>query len=124
MNTRRNAARVTGVITAALLTIGLIVFTHWPAWAALVLTLALATMAVVLAHARPRWPNPLPPEPKIAHVAILPLEHRKERVTDVLLPSRHEDYYFLFSATVLWSPTATALEGSLINMAALAVDAV
>jgi hypothetical protein len=124
MNTRRNTARVIGVITAAVLMIGLIVFAHWPAWAALALTLALATMAIVLMHARRRWQNLPPPEPEITYVAMPPPEHRKECVTDVLLPSKHEDYYFLFSGTVIWSPTATVLDESPINMAALAVDAV
>jgi hypothetical protein len=124
MNTRRNAAWVTGVITAAILTIGLIVFAHWPAWAALVLTLALAGMAIVLMHVQRRWPNLPPPEPEVTYVAMRQPERRKGRVTGVLLPSELEDYYFLFSATVVWSPTATVLDESLINMAALAVDAV
>ena len=124
MNTGRNNVRVIGTITAAALTIGLIVFAHWPAWAALVTTLALAIGTITLAHARRRRLNPPPPEPEITYVAMPPPPHRKERVTDVLLPSKHEDYYFLFSATVRWSPTATILDESLINMAALAVNAV
>jgi hypothetical protein len=124
MNTRGNAAWVTGVITAEMFTIGLIVFAHWPTWAALVLTLALAIMVIVLTHVRCRWPNLPPPEPEVTYVAMPPTERRKGRVTDVLLPSELEDYYFLFSATVLWSPTATVLDESLINMPALAVDAV
>jgi hypothetical protein len=58
------------------------------------------------------------------YAAVRPVERWEERVTDVLLSSKREDYYFLFSATVLWSPMRAAMDESVINMAALAVDAV
>ena len=124
MNTGRNTARVIGAIAAAALTIGLIVFAHWPTWAALVLTLSLATMTIALLQARRRRLEPPPHEPEVTYVPMPPPDDKKERVADVLLPSNHGDYYFLFSATVRWVPTATVLGDAVINMAALAVDAV
>ncbi|MGI5286577.1 hypothetical protein ACQEVF_25010 [Nonomuraea polychroma] len=42
----------------------------------------------------------------------------------VPLPSQREDYDFLFSATVLWSPLKQSWDNTLVNPAALAVDAI
>jgi hypothetical protein len=52
------------------------------------------------------------------------MKRREKPITDVLLPSNRDDYYFLFSATVYWSPTRAVTDESMVNMAAFAVDAI
>jgi hypothetical protein len=48
----------------------------------------------------------------------------QERITDVMLPSAREDYCFLFSAMVSWSPMPSAsVNEPVTNMSALAIDA-
>jgi hypothetical protein len=124
MDTRRNTPWVTSVLIAAVFAIGLIGLAHWPVWAALALTLVLATVAIVLIRGRRHRLNQLPAESEFTAAGMPPPVRRKERVTEVHLPSELEDYYFLFSATVLWSPNATVADESLINLSALAVNAV
>jgi hypothetical protein len=111
------------VIVCTLL-IGLIAFVPWVTWVRFALAMVLAVTGVILAFAL-RWPGtPMQPDTIVAYPAALPSEHNQESVTGVLLPSRCDDYYFLFSATVLWSRLPVLTNGSLINMGALAVDAV
>ncbi len=53
-----------------------------------------------------------------------PIEPCEQRVEQVPLPSQEEDYDFLFSATILWSPLKQSWDSTLVNPAALAVDAI
>jgi hypothetical protein len=123
VNKGRKSVLACFVIICGLL-IGLIAFVPWLAWARFALAVVLAMAAAGLAFAF-RWlGTSMQPEPVVLYPAALPSEHDEERVADVLLPSRREDYCFLFSATIHWSPLPAVTNGSRVNMAALAVDAV
>jgi hypothetical protein len=120
MSTGRTTVTVYFAITGGALLIGR--FAPWPVWISLVLALAVVVTVVLLAVRRSS-PSP-PPETALTYAAVPSVERREERVTDILLPSKREDYYFLFSATVLWSPIRAVTDESMVNVAARAVDAV
>lgn len=122
MKPGRNIVIVPASIVGAVILIGLFLF-HWPAW------LSIAAAALVLAGALfvlRRWPgSPLSGAAAVdVPMPVPPAAPRGEEITNVLLPSMREDYYFLFSGTALWEPTAVGGEDAIAGMSALAVDAV
>ncbi|MEU5878782.1 hypothetical protein [Spirillospora sp. NPDC047279] len=105
----------------------------WPASGALVLAQVFVTVAALLvegSHRRPAGFGGFEPsdgfdgfEGTFQHSPV-PLDDDRVHVSDVLLPSSHEDYYFLFSATLVWSETQKAAGGSPVDMRALATGAI
>ncbi|GGY07278.1 hypothetical protein GCM10010358_70500 [Streptomyces minutiscleroticus] len=95
----------------------------WPplAWLLLAaLLIALPAAAFKIATAR-RGPLPVDVE---EHRTAPPVERREHHVTHVALPSRWDDYDFLFSATVRWYPLEAPSNDPVLNPAGLAVEAV
>ncbi|MFM9367656.1 hypothetical protein [Streptomyces sp. Da 82-17] len=112
------------VILALLIVIvGLCV--EWPLWAwPTAFGLLLAGTAAALALFRQKPPL-IPYEHQYEPEAPLPQVERWECVIrNVALPSRSEDYDFLFTATVRWIPQDTSDDAPGINARGLAVDAV
>ncbi|MCW2875936.1 MAG: hypothetical protein JWQ95_36 [Sphaerisporangium sp.] len=127
MSSGRNTVTVYFVAMGGVLLFGLVLFAPWPLWTSLVLAVALVTAAVLLVRAAGRRRSSRPsPEPSTRYVPPPPppVERREQRVVQVPLPSEEEDYDFLFSATVLWSPVRFTVDEAVVNPAALAVDAV
>lgn len=95
-------------------------------WAAsLILTITIIMIAgIVIYHLATREQDQSLPQSSFISTALPPAERREERVTNVLLPTNRDDYYFLFSATVIWLPVRGVKDEPRTNMAALAVDAV
>jgi hypothetical protein len=126
MNAGRSHLPVYSTIIAALvLLLCLIRLAHWPELASFVVTALFLGMAWLLGKAARRLSFRRLPAPALERRAELRAERMQERVTDVLLPSMREDYRFLFSATVSWSPvTGTWVNEPTVNMATLALDAV
>jgi hypothetical protein len=123
MNTHRNPVPVYSAIAALLLLFGLIQFARWPELASVLAAAAFFAAVWLLGNAARRMLTPRSPAPVLTRAA--PRQERgQEPITDVLLPSSREDYCFLFSATVRWSPLGVAVDESAVNMAALAVDTV
>lgn len=122
MSTGRNTVAMYFAITGGVLLIGR--FAPWSVWISLALALAVVVTVVLLKAMRRRSSPPPPPKTALTDAAVSSAERREERVTDVLLPSKREDYYFLFSGTVLWSPIRAVMDESMVNMTARAVDAV
>lgn len=123
MSYGHNTVTVFFAIIGGLLLIGLILFAPWLLWASLILVLAVVAAVLLLVRAISRRSTP-PLEPSFTYAPVPTVERRTEPVTDVLLPSIREDYYFLFSATVRWSAMRAVMDKSEINMAALALDAI
>lgn len=126
MNTARSAGAVYLAIIGGVLTLSLTLFAHWPLLGSLGLAIGLMALAALLARATRQRPDLLlpahAPSPDTVQAAP-PAERKEERIADVMLPSRSEDYYFLLSAMVVWSsPNVSAEEQA--GMAALAVDAI
>ena len=100
---------------------GLVLFAPVPPWTWPV-AVPLVVVAFVVARVARRVPDRAPePEPYVAPAFPEPLEHR---VVEVALPSKEEDYDFLFSATVRWIPVVGAGNGAVGGSAAPAVEAI
>jgi hypothetical protein len=126
MNTGRNTVIAYFAVVAVLL-VGVLRFAHLPSWASVALVLAFAAAPVLTLRHRlpPTAPRSLPPESVFQEAPEQsPVERRVEDVTDVLLPTKREDYYFQFTARVFWLPTRDTMDESMVNLSAVAVDAV
>lgn len=107
-----------------LLILGL--YLRWPLWmwlSAIVLLIA-AWTAVTITTTRSRQRDPFPPGTLIEEPAPPVVDRRELQVTRVPLPSKLDDYDFLFSARVRWCPVDPTSSDQLINPGALAVEAV
>lgn len=125
MSSGRNTVMGYFAIIGGVLLIGLILFAPWPVWTSLMLAVAVMTAVVLLVKLARRQSRLSPlPEPTFAYTPTPPMDRREGRITHVLLPSCREDYYFMFSAMVLWSPMRTLMDESVVNMSALAVDSI
>lgn len=124
MNTGRNTATPYLAVTGGAILIGLILFAPWPLLISLGTAGALGAGLLLLT-----WPTgqraarTSRSEPMFGNAADPAANVRRSRVTDIPLPTELPDYHFLFSATVIWSPTPAVTDESAINPAALAVDA-
>lgn len=120
---RGTTALYLGVI-GGLILIGVVLFAPWPLWISVVAATALGATVLVVAGASERRPAVSSgAEPWFGNEPE-PTLNRRTRVSEVPLPTNLEDYFFLFSATVIWSPKASGRDNSTLNSAALAVDAV
>lgn len=125
MNTGRNIVTPYLAVTGGAILIGLILFAPWPLLISLGTAGALGVGLLLLT-----WPTGRRAartsrfEPMSGNAASPAANVRRSRVTDIPLPTELPDYHFLFSATVIWSPTPAVMDESAINPAALAVDAV
>jgi hypothetical protein len=108
---------------SAVLLVSLVLSAPRPVWAPIILALAFVTAVLAAVKALQRWLSPVQRRTATRVIAD-PADRRKERIADVLLPSGRRDYYFLFSATVVWSSMGTVLDESVVNMGAHAVDAI
>lgn len=125
----RNVTTVYFTITAGVVLLGLIFFAPWPLWIAFGLTFSIFGLLLFRARKTRGEPSRVSSSTAFAyprtHGGPAPAaDVRATRLPDVLLPSRTPDYRFQFSATVMWSPTATGTTGFETNYAALAVNAV
>lgn len=122
MSSGRRTVTVYFVVFAGLILAGLIAFAPLPFWVWIVLTAAAGVVVLLIrgigrrADAEPSMETPYVPPP--------PPEPREQQVIDVALPSEEEDYDFLFSATVRWSPIGRAAGERGVNLAGLAVDTI
>jgi hypothetical protein len=119
----RNPVTLYLAVTGGVILIGLILFAPRPLWVSLVTAAVLGTALLFVMRPAGRRPA-RPPEPEFGYVGGPAADVRRTRVTDIHLPTDLPDYFFLFSATVIWSPTPAVTDESAINPVALAVDAV
>lgn len=125
MITGRNTATLYLTITGGVILIGLIVFAPWPRWISLLAAAGLGTALLYVTGPAKRLPTRTsPPDPAPGLVPRPMSDVRRTHLPDTLLPTNLPDYFFLFSATVIWSPTSAITDESATNHAAVAIDAV
>ncbi|GII76697.1 hypothetical protein Sru01_16790 [Sphaerisporangium rufum] len=120
MTSGRTTATIYLVVFAGLILVALILFAPQPLWLGALLFVALGAVALAIAkmmrrHAEPSEVYLAPPVP--------PMERREQRIAEVALPSAWDDYDFVFSATVRWSPTGMGT-GESFNAEALAMETI
>jgi hypothetical protein len=123
MSSGRDTVTTYFAIIGGLLMIGLLAFAPLPGWGRLMLGLALVTTALVLACGS-LWRRRPAEATFVAEDTTPQPVHERKHITDVLLPSSRDDYSFLFTATVIWSPVRVWPDESGATLSALAVDAV
>lgn len=96
---------------------GLVLFTPWQIWGS-ALAVTGVVVAILIARDNARKHRPIPEAEPVYEPP--PPPRRDKQVTNIRLPSSRDDYYFLFSATVLWTPLGPDLDDSSVNLAALA----
>lgn len=122
MSSGRRTVTVYFVVFAGIILAGLIAFAPLPPWVWAVIVAAVGAVAL-LVRSIGRGEN----APRVAETAYAPpppVEHREQRVAEVALPSEEEDYDFLFSATVRWSPFGRTAGERDANLAGLAIDSI
>jgi hypothetical protein len=127
VNAGRNTTTLYLAVAGGLIFVGLILFSPWPLWISLVMAVLVGTALLLVARPSGRRrvvAGTARPEAAFEYASGPATDVRRTRLTDVPLPSDLPDYFFLFSATVTWSPTPAVTDESAINPAALAVDAV
>ncbi|TQS22494.1 hypothetical protein [Microbispora sp. KK1-11] len=122
MSSGRRTVTVYFVLFAGLILAGLIAFAPVPPWVWIVLAAATAVVVLLVRSIGRGTDDALPVE--MPYSPPTPPEPREQRIIDVALPSEEEDYDFLFSAAVRWSPIAGAAGEPGVNLAGLAVDAI
>ncbi|WP_117397818.1 hypothetical protein [Actinomadura spongiicola] len=124
MSAGRSITTLYFVVIGGTILIGLVLFAPWPLWIPFIAIAALGgvLLYVVKAARHRRAGYPLP-EPAFEYTSVPVADNRGTRLTGVLLPTSRPDYFFQFSAIVIWAPTSSADE-SAINYAAVALDAV
>ncbi|MBG0829019.1 hypothetical protein HS041_14695 [Planomonospora sp. ID67723] len=122
MGSGRRTITIYFTVFAGLLLTGLIVFAPFPRWVWAALA-AVAGAALLIVRYLGRGTHATSPvEP--TYFLPPPVENREHQVVDVALPSQEEDYDFLFSATVRWSPLGGVTGKAGANLGGLAVDAI
>lgn len=110
-----------------LLTVWLPWLAHWPTWTSLILTVLIGASLIVVAMRMCSQVSPPPVLVREVPAPPLPTpapERRSVPIGGVLLPSSRDDYCFLLSATVSWLPVKVFADEPVVNMNALAVDAI
>ncbi|MFE7117106.1 hypothetical protein ACFU99_17015 [Streptomyces sp. NPDC057654] len=114
---------VTVILGLILVIVGLTA--HWPRWAWAAAAAALLIGAGLALVAGPRRRGPVPPEHALEPDWPIPQAERWEQtVSGIALPSRVDDYDFLFSATVRWCPLDAPADAPHVNAGALAIESV
>jgi hypothetical protein len=106
MNIRSNAV-LTALAAACALFLGLIVIARLPALVALpiaALPIALVVGRKILALSRASARSNASPQAAENTQEELPPQYQAQPVAGIPLPSAHQDYEFMFSATVYWVP--------------------
>ncbi|WP_433375814.1 hypothetical protein [Streptosporangium sp. CA-115845] len=111
------------VAFAGLILVGLILFAPLPPWTWVVVAVV-AGIVVVLAMRVTGRVTDSSPSVETTYLPPPPIEPREQRVVGVALPSLEEDYDFLFSATVRWSPDGRTVDEPVANLGGLAVDTI
>ncbi|MGV9772652.1 hypothetical protein [Streptosporangium sp. NPDC003464] len=122
MGSGRRTVTAYFVVFAGLILAGLVVFTPLPPWVWAVLAPVTGAAAFLSMRGVGRGADAAPPV-EMMYSPPPPVEPREQRV-EVALPSMEEDYDFLFSATVRWSPTGRTMGEPGANLSGLAVDAI
>lgn len=125
MSSGRNTVMIYAFGVGGILLAGLIAFAPLGIWLTAVgITITAAVVLLLRIWSRNSKNAPLEPPTLYVPPPPRPIEPSEQRVEQVPLPSQEEDYDFLFSATVLWSPLRQSWDSTLVNPAALAVDAI
>ncbi|RCG33145.1 hypothetical protein DQ384_01515 [Sphaerisporangium album] len=113
------------LLFCGLIVAGLLLFAPLPVWTRVAVGLSLAAVGILFARAgggRRSYAPPLPlPEP---YVPVPRPEPQERQVMRIRLPSAEDDYDFLFSATVRWTPIGVVDNPSMVGLAGLAVEAI
>lgn len=111
MTIRLNAV-LTALAAAGALFIGLIVAAQMPALVALPIALVVGG-AVLASLSRIPSAAPITPAPPVVITSDPPpAQYQAQSVAGIPLPSAHEDYSFIFSATVYWLHNAVSVSES------------
>ncbi|MEV4166490.1 hypothetical protein [Nonomuraea dietziae] len=112
-------------VVGGLLLAGLITFAPRQIWLpALVAALVAGAVPLFRGMVRRRASTPIEPTTLYVPPPQPPVEPREHWVEKVPLPSQEDDYDFLFSATILWSPLQRTWDDRRVNPEALAVNAI
>lgn len=123
MTTGRKTTTVFLTVLCGLLLTIVGLMQRWPSWTwpALVVLLFAVPAATFKAASLRRGPMPVAFEEQLT---AAPIERNEHRVSQVTLPSQWPDYDFVFSATVRWYLLEAPGNGTVLNPAGLAVEAV
>ncbi|GGO20453.1 hypothetical protein GCM10010116_40990 [Microbispora rosea subsp. aerata] len=121
MTSGRTTVTIYLVVFVGLILVGLILFAPRPLWLGALVLVTLGAICFAIAKMTGR--NAEPPV-TYAPPPVEPVVRREHRITEVALPSAWDDYDFVFSATIRWSPTGVGTGESFVNAEALAVEAV
>ncbi|MBT2232303.1 hypothetical protein [Nonomuraea sp. NEAU-A123] len=126
MSSGRNTVMIYLCVIGGVLLAGLVAFAPWEIWlSAVALALVVAVGSLYrFVMARRRTTAPIEPSSLYVPPPPPPVEPREQRVDQVPLPSQEDDYDFLFSAVVLWTPVDRLWDDKRVNLAALAMDAI
>jgi hypothetical protein len=124
MSDGRKTVNLYFLVIGAVLLAGLGFFAPWPFWTSTLLVSALIAGAMLIARTAGRKTRTKPAPPYLSFPPVTESERGRQKVVRIPLPSCIEDYHFLFSATVLWSPVGESLYEATLNPAAIAVQAV
>lgn len=121
MSYGRTTVTVYFVVFSGLILIALVLFAPRPLWSGALLLAALGGICLAIAKllrrdAKPSVTHVVPPAP--------PVNRREHRISEVALPSAWDDYDFVFSATVRWSPIGVSTDESSVNAEALAAESI
>ncbi|WP_433212880.1 hypothetical protein [Microtetraspora malaysiensis] len=122
MTSGRTTVTIYLVVFSGLILVALILFAPQPLWLGALLLVAFGAVCLGIAKVMRRHT-----EPSVTYAdppPVLSVERREHRIAEVALPSVWDDYDFVFSATVRWSPTGVGTDESFVNAEALAVEAI
>jgi hypothetical protein len=105
------------------LVVVVVLFIYGRGWWSIVLVVPLIVVTMLMAKSR-RVPVQPPHFSDVPAQPLPPPEPQSTVVADVRLPSRQDDYYFLFSATMSWLPGPEKEPGVPAHAAALAVESI
>lgn len=123
MTTGRKTTTVFLTVLCALLLTILGLVQVWPAWAWATLALVVAGAPAAAFKIAAMRRGSLPAD-FTNFLPAAPIERREHHVSRVALPSKWDDYDFVFSATVRWHPLESHGDDPVLNPAGLAVEAI
>lgn len=108
MTIRRNAV-VTALAAGGALFIGLVVIARIPTLASLPIALVVGGLVLAGLSRSSSVPPIAPAPPVVLTPHPPPVQYQAQTIAGIPLPSTHEDYTFVFSATVYWLPVMTGV---------------